>query len=836
MRKIKVAITDAVVGNSLMCKVSPSVITLGGIAREHKATCIVFTLPESWDTNDGSFFVECESNNGEAALSDALLVEEENGKKIINFEIPYSMTSAGIAEFTLKHNIYADDNKTLVKSVRSAKLRAIFHDTTNVEGENKKIAEDLLGGMITEVNGLVSRFNNGEFNGQDGAPGAPGVPGVPGADATINGVNALIIKQGKGIEFEQKEDVLEISSNSVPKVFELPAEAFNGDICLYAAPNLLKHRDSAGNIVISVDELQEMSQNNIDAEFDMILRKDGAVVAEFYLYSYTDPSVCLVYYDIDNAQEYQICFDNGMFNQENSIINGENASLDDFCEKLERLSVPDFNSFEMFNTFPDGELPERYRYTSQLMEYNNGWCESSSLLELTEKAHRHNNKKTLDGFYCESLETGFATDVSSEQLKWQGKPIEFQGFGAKIKRITEVENNGSKFMRLWLDWGSMSFVDSNTNFIDIPVAEVKNSIIEDDGGFIINGSEIEFDTTESNGIKIVNELPADAKIGDVICLPKATERQAISAADIVPGETIITAIKANFDVDYSNYPSLTENYWISLAGTDYENRVPWLEWHWNDEYTSILGASFFRIAYETENGSVMNVCLPDIADFNGSPVRAGWYSLNPETYEITPLNQEELLSFDNVSFVIDSDSISNAVFDNFVTFFTGEEYCKVDFYYYTGTEWVLMVDGINDVKIKGESIVTAGVANIPIAEPNKPGLIGFSPTNGLSRSGSNIIPLNIKNHADNRNNAFMSYANLDHAVKAAMCDGKGTAWTADEQAAARERIGIGDYEPSISTDLNDLKTALANLQMRFDSFEADVTAIEALIDESGVLA
>ncbi len=37
--------------------------------------------------------------------------------------------------------------------------------------------------------------------------------------------------------------------------------------------------------------------------------------------------------------------------------------------------------------------------------------------------------------------------------------------------------------------------------------------------------------------------------------------------------------------------------------------------------------------------------------------------------------------------------------------------------------------------------------------------------------------------------------NLDYAVKAAMCDGKGAAWTSDEQKAARERMGIpGGYE------------------------------------------
>ena len=32
--------------------------------------------------------------------------------------------------------------------------------------------------------------------------------------------------------------------------------------------------------------------------------------------------------------------------------------------------------------------------------------------------------------------------------------------------------------------------------------------------------------------------------------------------------------------------------------------------------------------------------------------------------------------------------------------------------------------------------------------------------------------------------------NLDYAVKAAMCDGKGAAWTSAEQKAARERMGV----------------------------------------------
>ena len=37
--------------------------------------------------------------------------------------------------------------------------------------------------------------------------------------------------------------------------------------------------------------------------------------------------------------------------------------------------------------------------------------------------------------------------------------------------------------------------------------------------------------------------------------------------------------------------------------------------------------------------------------------------------------------------------------------------------------------------------------------------------------------------------APITVGNLDYAVKAALCDGKGAAWTAEEQASARERMG-----------------------------------------------
>lgn len=47
---------------------------------------------------------------------------------------------------------------------------------------------------------------------------------------------------------------------------------------------------------------------------------------------------------------------------------------------------------------------------------------------------------------------------------------------------------------------------------------------------------------------------------------------------------------------------------------------------------------------------------------------------------------------------------------------------------------------------------------------------------------------------DSRTNHFcpITPAQVDYAVKAAMCDGNGAAWTAAEQAAAKKRMGFGD--------------------------------------------
>lgn len=103
---------------------------------------------------------------------------------------------------------------------------------------------------------------------------------------------------------------------------------------------------------------------------------------------------------------------------------------------------------------------------------------------------------------------------------------------------------------------------------------------------------------------------------------------------------------------------------------------------------------------------------------------------------------------------------------------------------------------VKDVQVAGKSILTNGVANIPKAELAKLGVttcdnpwvgglfvnkgimrIVQAPTVDIDSRASSPRPITGKN--------------LDYAVKAAMCDGKGAAWTSAEQKAARERMGVG---------------------------------------------
>lgn len=100
-----------------------------------------------------------------------------------------------------------------------------------------------------------------------------------------------------------------------------------------------------------------------------------------------------------------------------------------------------------------------------------------------------------------------------------------------------------------------------------------------------------------------------------------------------------------------------------------------------------------------------------------------------------------------------------------------------------------------DVQIDGTSVTSNGVANVPKAGAGELGVVR------VDRNGKNGISLGADGEAkvNPASDALISArsgsrpitaSNFDSAVQAAMCDGKGAAWTTAEQAAARERMGI----------------------------------------------
>lgn len=100
-----------------------------------------------------------------------------------------------------------------------------------------------------------------------------------------------------------------------------------------------------------------------------------------------------------------------------------------------------------------------------------------------------------------------------------------------------------------------------------------------------------------------------------------------------------------------------------------------------------------------------------------------------------------------------------------------------------------------DVRIDGTSVTANGVASIPKAGAGELGVVRVDRNgeNGVSLGADGELKLNPASDAliDSRSGARpLTASNVDYAVKAAMCDGKGAAWTAAEQASARKRMGI----------------------------------------------
>lgn len=100
---------------------------------------------------------------------------------------------------------------------------------------------------------------------------------------------------------------------------------------------------------------------------------------------------------------------------------------------------------------------------------------------------------------------------------------------------------------------------------------------------------------------------------------------------------------------------------------------------------------------------------------------------------------------------------------------------------------------VKDVQVAGSSVLDSGVANVPVASSSVFGVVKTQSWGGtmMDDNGYLVVYPSTNDHITRRiSKTVIAPTNLDYAVKAAMCDGKGAAWTADEQDAARERIGV----------------------------------------------
>lgn len=104
---------------------------------------------------------------------------------------------------------------------------------------------------------------------------------------------------------------------------------------------------------------------------------------------------------------------------------------------------------------------------------------------------------------------------------------------------------------------------------------------------------------------------------------------------------------------------------------------------------------------------------------------------------------------------------------------------------------------VKDVHLSGNSLVQDSIATIPLAGYNRLGVVQLDPAGFAAASIEGKLALvpptdaQISTHTHTQRPITPSC--MDYAVRSAMCDGKGAAWTANEQKAARERMGIAGF-------------------------------------------
>ena len=137
---------------------------------------------------------------------------------------------------------------------------------------------------------------------------------------------------------------------------------------------------------------------------------------------------------------------------------------------------------------------------------------------------------------------------------------------------------------------------------------------------------------------------------------------------------------------------------------------------------------------------------------------------------------------------------------------------------------------VKDVQIAGSSVLDGGVAKVPIAQTDAPGVVSvpIPQDSGIwNNNGSLRISYATDAEISDRTGTRKAIvcANMDYAVKSAMCDGKGAAWTSAEQKAARERMGVDVVEAMAETIAKE-----PTAQQILDVMQQELTLLNQLVE------
>ena len=142
---------------------------------------------------------------------------------------------------------------------------------------------------------------------------------------------------------------------------------------------------------------------------------------------------------------------------------------------------------------------------------------------------------------------------------------------------------------------------------------------------------------------------------------------------------------------------------------------------------------------------------------------------------------------------------------------------------------------VKDVQVAGTSVLANGVANVPVASKSNAGAIKIGNGLGIVNGAAYISDayegaINLR-----RGNIAITPAVMDYSVKAAMCDGKGAAWTDAEQKAARERMGVDKpYELIEEIVVNESVTQVVRTNMSLA--ETRIVVEVPVSDSAGAVA